>query len=310
MVSLVGCFVDNTYVSTGVAFTCTITTTEQLTDNISAFYGDEVSRHGCSVTTAIDVFYTGLITTLNKHLGKGFLLIIICSCSLRRVIVSLITTTIDRCYIVCSTFIKWSSAIILIAVTPSEIFGLFYMYFDMSLWCTVQVVTTKDLLYFCTVEQHVDITTNEGLDSGNRSHVSFLSFCAYSCSSLSTQTTTKDVTVDSTGIKVHIRRLFGIEYHRGTTCLAGTGITQCRTAIDITVDGSISGIVSTCQGSHFHRNITIHQCRFTQATTKDNVGQRIRNCITPVGAYCTTCKRYFSITYDGSSRITTAINTL
>ena len=50
---------------------------------------------------------------------------------------------------------------ILIIVITIEVVCLLHMHLHMALWRTVQVVTAKDLMHLCAIEQHVDITTNE-----------------------------------------------------------------------------------------------------------------------------------------------------
>ena len=149
------------------------------------------------------------------------------------------------------------------------------MYFDVSLWCTIQVVTTKDLLHFRTVEQHVDITAYKGFDGSYCVLClnTMLGVCRYSGFRLSAKTATKGIAIDGAGIEVDIRSLILIE-HQVFCWFARIGITQCRTAIYITVDDSCSSIDRSRVSrlcTDIHRYTTIHQCRNTLTATKDNV---------------------------------------
>ena len=61
------------------------------------------------------------------------------------------------------------------------------------------------------------------------------------CFILTTQSATKHITINGTSIEIHIRRLCRIK-HQCIQRAACTGITQCRTAIDITVDDSCTSM--------------------------------------------------------------------
>ena len=136
----------------------------------------------------------------------------------------------------------------------------------MALGCTIQVVTTKDLVNFRAIKDHSNIAANEGFNS-----IHFrLCFNAMfwvsrnSCSILSAQTATKHITINRTGIEVDIRCLVSIESH--TT--RSIGMTQCGTAIDITVNDSCTNMGRI---TYIHQYIAIHQRWFTFTATKDNV---------------------------------------
>ena len=59
-------FVD-TYISTWVTFTGTITTTKDCIDNVRTYYRDICGRNSSSITTAIYEIYTGFITTFDNY---------------------------------------------------------------------------------------------------------------------------------------------------------------------------------------------------------------------------------------------------
>ena len=243
-------------------------------------------------------------------------------------IVCLITATINGSYIVRGASIKCCICIFRI-LSRIDIHCLIYIHLHMTFRSTIKVITTEYLtackyaivtfcslfsskgnIQFGTVKQYVDITTNEGLYFFYSRLISFCPWFANSSRSLTTQSATKDVTVNCTSIEVHIRYLIGIKFHWGAARLAGTGITQCGTAIDIAINNRISGIVRTIQCTYIHCDTAIHQCRFAQTTTEYNIGQRIRSFFTPVGAYCSSSKCHLGITNDASSSITTAIDAL
>ena len=186
------------------------------------------------------------------------------------------------------------------------------MHLHMSLRHTVQVVGTEDLtrqrhtvltftserLYkLYAIQQHIDITTDEGL---------YVACCATD-SVLLSKATTKYITMNSAGIKVNIRSLIGIEFHWITTRLAGAGITQCRTAIDISVDSCTSSdILSFC--SHIYCYVTIYQCRFTLTATEDNIGYICSCC--RCCTYSTSGNINIGVTFQHTIDIGTTINSL
>ena len=63
--------VINTHIGTWITRTGTVTTAEDIIDNIVSQNGDIRSRHRSSITTAIDVLNTGQVTTLDNHLSTS-----------------------------------------------------------------------------------------------------------------------------------------------------------------------------------------------------------------------------------------------
>ena len=160
--------VNNTHIGTGITCTGTVTTTEQLVDDIGTFNGNLRGRHGSSITTTIDVLDAGGITTLNQHFGKCIFLIFFGNrrC-LGGVVVSLVTTAIDGIDVVGGTVSQRCRTVTLISVLHGiGIHRPLHMYFHMTLRRSVQVVTTEYLTHarcgvqLRAVEQHVDIAAH------------------------------------------------------------------------------------------------------------------------------------------------------
>ena len=87
---------DGTFILIPVAIlfldrTATVTTTKTVTNVVASIYQDIGFRNNSRVTSAIDLFNTGLITTIDDDMT-------LLACS--RQVVSLVTTTIDRLYLI------------------------------------------------------------------------------------------------------------------------------------------------------------------------------------------------------------------
>ena len=118
----------------------TITTTKHVVDDVRTDNGDIGCRHGSCVATAIDIFDTGQITTLDDYLGIILSIIQRClRCRIGRDIVSLITTTIDSSHVVGRTTVARSFSRLRTIHRP------FHMHLHVSLWCTIQVIGTENL---------------------------------------------------------------------------------------------------------------------------------------------------------------------
>ena len=143
----------------------------------------------------------------------------------------------------------------------STIYSPLYMYQNVSLWCTINIISTEDLLYFCTIEGYSYITTD---------------VC---CCLSTTQTTTVCITVDSTLIQVDccfpcIGGSVIIKFHWIIATLAGIHTTSCATTIDMTMDSRSARInrrLSVRLSSHIHYHFAIHQCKSAKTTAEDNV---------------------------------------
>ena len=182
------------------------------------------------------------------------------SSSIRRDIVCLVTTTIDGSNVIGSTgstgdrIRGWCCSIMCRLITTHR---PIYMHLHCSLRCTIQVVTTEDLLYFCTVKRYQHITTDKGFNiTGSSIDTILLS-----------QAATISITMDGSFIQIDSCGIACIELEfwivLGIFAHISIHTTLCTTAIDMAVDGCCTGIDGTNLGSDIHRHITIHQCRFT-----------------------------------------------
>ena len=192
-------FID-TYVSSWVALACTVTTTKHLIDDIGAVDGDISSGHGSGITTAIDILDTGLIATVNEHLGKGLgLFIIVIAQSLCRNIIGLVAATVDSSYVIAVGRSRSNINWLLTIHRP------LHPYLHMPLRCTVVVVTSEDLSsvvgfivdQLCTIQSNGDITTYDRFNTG------IIAFLAIGSCCFLSQTAAKDITIDRTSEQVH-----------------------------------------------------------------------------------------------------------
>ena len=132
---------DGTFILIPVAIlfldrTATITTAETITDVVASIYQDIGFRNNSRVTAAIDLLDTGLITTIDDDMT-------LLACS--RQVVSLITTAIDRLYLirefaVCGTVTRKNLALRIFLYLSGRI----DMNRHLTRRCSIIVVTTED----------------------------------------------------------------------------------------------------------------------------------------------------------------------
>ena len=175
----------------------------------------------------------------------------------------------------------------------------------MTLGCTIQVVTTKDLVNFRAIKDHSNIAAYEGFNSIHlRLCFNAMFWVSRNSSSiLSAQTATKHITINRTGIEVDIRCLVSIEY-KVTGRLTGIHASKCTTAIHMAVHVSTARSLTLGSDVHLHR--AFYQCRLTKTTTKDHIRYGVTTC--RYRSHRTASNRHRGIAFYHTVHIGTAID--